>query len=131
MGSYLIYGAGALLVLWWLLGRGPSLLGVIKEAETQHDIQPIMEAVAQLPGRRRSFFFQRSIEILWHKWERELATHLIIQYATLHPDEKLSQYWIQQVLELEPKTAKRAFSTSFLDTYYQPDVASACGVASS
>ncbi len=131
MWTYVGYGAGALFLLWLWRGRGPSLITVVKEAEAQQDIKPIMTAVEKLSGKRRSYFMQQTIEILWRKWERELAANVIEQFAKLHPEEKISQYWIRQVLEFEPKAAKKAFTSSFLDNHYQADVAAMCGVASS
>lgn len=131
MWPYLGYGLGALAIAVLLLRRGPSLLRAVQEAEAQQDIQPIRHAVEQLSGKRRSHFFQRSIEILWQKWERELAAQVIQEFATLHPDEKISQYWIRQVLEFEPQTANKAFSSSFLEAHYRPEVAAMCGIASS
>jgi hypothetical protein len=120
------------LVAWALLARrGPSAVTLAREAARGQDPGPVLRAAAALPVGRRSAFFHAAIGELWASWNRPLAARLVREYAILCPDEKLCQYWLQQVLQVEPVVAREAFDPDFLTAVYRPEVAKSCCQGSS
>jgi hypothetical protein len=95
------------------------------------DIAPIVEAAEPLPQRQRSLFFQDAISLLWNNWQRRMAAQVVREFAARHYQEKIAQFWLRQVLEVEPETAGEILDEKFLSNYYQPSVAATCGRASS
>jgi hypothetical protein len=52
---------------------------------------------------------------------------LVLELARNHGSANIAQYWIRQVLTVEPQMAKEKFSKDFLRNHYQPEVAVKCG----
>ncbi len=130
MAIYLLGGIVVLAVIYSFLS-GPSVIRLVQQAKQEGDPRPLLEVAKDLSPARRSYFFQQAIDILWRSYERELATKVLREFVTLHPNEKICQYWLQQALELEGRTARKVLGSEFLDNYYRPDVAATCGIASS
>ncbi len=119
-------------VAWFLLAkRGPSPVVLAREAARSHDLTALLQAAAALPPAGRSAFFHGAITYLWTNWQRPLAASLAREYARQCPDEKLCQYWLRQVLEIEPEVAREAFDEPFLAGFYRPEVAKSCCQTSS
>lgn len=119
-----------ILALFWKLSS-PGNSRMLKQAVADNDIAPLVAEAEKLDGPRRSAFYQRVIKQLWEGWQRPLAVLLVREYARHHSDEKICQFWLKQVLEVEPDEAQRAFDDTFLKAHYQPEVANTCGVHSS
>ena len=122
-------GLALILLIWFINSRGPSLPKLVSESVRDEDISPLMVAVAGLPIKRRPFFFQEAIEMLWNSWHRVLATELIKEFVTMHPDDKIGQYWVQQAMDIEPETAKGILDDNFITSYYRQEIAATCGPA--
>ena len=105
----------------------PSLDKVVGQAAKQNDTGPILEAIAKMNAGARPSAYNRAIRRLWDGYQRPLAAELVIELAKNHGDSKIAQYWINQVLTVEPQTAKDKFSKEFLQNHYQPEVAAQCG----
>ena len=73
--------------------------------------------------------FHRAINRLWTSHERELATTLVRHLTVTHPEAKITQYWLNQTLTIEPALARENFDEDFLKRYFNPQVASQCGPA--
>ncbi len=73
--------------------------------------------------------YHRAINRLWTSHEREMATTLVRHLTLAHPQAKISQYWMNQALTIEPVIARENFSDDFLSQYFNPKVASQCGPA--
>lgn len=129
MAIYMLGGIVVLAVIYSFLA-GPSVVRLVQQAQDKGDPEPILNVAKGLPPARRSYFFQQAIDILWRCYERELATKVIREFVTLHPNEKICQYWLKQALELEGGTARKVLGSEFVDNYYRPDVAATCGFAS-
>lgn len=131
MTIYWVLGGIVALVVLYLATSGPSVVSLVQKAKKEESVEPILKAAKGLSPKRRSYFFQQSIELLWRSYERELATEVLREFVAMHPDEKICQYWLDQALEHEGRMARRVLGRQFLDTYYRPDVAATCGIASS
>ncbi len=123
---------GVAIAAWALLARrGPSALAAAREAVARDDLAPVLTVVATLPPERRGAFFHAAIRELWGAWHRPLAARLVREFATQCPDDTLCQYWLQQVLQIEPGVARDAFDEAFLTAVYRPEVAKSCCQGSS
>ena len=127
MFTWIIPAVAALVVLMWLARRGPSPAALAHKAAESQDLAPLLEAAAALPPAARSAFFHDAISYLWKNWQRPLAAHLAREYVSQCPDEKLCQYWLKQILEVEPQAARDAFDQAFLSRFFRPEVAKQCG----
>lgn len=113
----------------WLMGSASSVGKLVREAIKNKSPEPILEEGEKLEGRKQSFFYQRAIELLWNGYHRELAAHVIRAFAAAQPGEKLCQYWMKQLLELENEIAMETLGETFIQDHYMPEIAQTCGVA--
>ena len=105
----------------------PSLDKVVGQAAKQNDTGPISEAIAKMNAGARPSAYNRAIRRLWDGYQRPLATELVVELAKNHGDSNIAQYWIRQVMTVEPQMAKEKFSQEFIREHYQPEVAAKCG----
>lgn len=105
----------------------PSLAGVIREALDKKDVAPVIEAVDALRVSMRPTAYNHAIRRIWDAYERELAVDLIKYLAQNHNDSLIAQYWLKQLMQVEPELARRHLSSEFIKRYYQPEVAASCG----
>lgn len=105
----------------------PSLDKVVDQSAKQKDTGPILETIAKMNAGTRPSAYNRAIRRLWDGYQRPLAAELVVELAKNHGDVNIAQYWIKQVLTVEPQTAKDKFSKEFLQNHYQPEVAAQCG----
>jgi len=128
---YVIVALVVALIVFMLLKRGPSPYGLAKDAAEKGDIGELIRTAESLSPRKRFAFYQKAIAFLWEEWERPLAAQLVKEFSSRFPDEKISQFWMRRVMEVEPGVAKKLFNQRFLDDFYQPEVAQSCGLTSS
>ena len=107
----------------------PSLAKVVDQSAKQKDARPILEAISRMNAGARPSAYNRAIRRLWDGYQRPLAAELVVELARNHGDANIAQYWIRQVMTVEPHTAKDKFSKEFLKNHYQPEVAAQCGQA--
>jgi hypothetical protein len=119
----------ALIGVIMMMREQDAVASLVKEAVAEGKVKPIMRAGLELDSSAQPPFFLRAIEVLWNTWQRELAAQLAHDFVMLHPNEKLGQYWLRQVLEIEPDIAEEVLQPEFLDVYYQPNLAASCGPA--
>jgi hypothetical protein len=77
--------------------------------------------------KHHAAMYLKAIELLWGRWERGLAAKLVRELVVRFPEEKLGQFWLQKVIEVEPELAEEELGKEFLTTRYKPEVAAACG----
>lgn len=123
-------GVVCLIVLGLSL-RGTSLSKLVREAVQTNDVTNLLKAANMQSDGQRSFFYQRAIQQLWNGYHRVLAARVIRVFAMEYPDEKICQYWLRQLQEMEPEIAAEELDERFLEQHYLPEVAACCGVASS
>ena len=107
----------------------PSLDKVVDQSAKQETTQPILDAISKMNAGTRPSAYNRAIRRLWDGYQRPLAAEVVVELARNHGDANIAQYWIKQVLTVEPQTAKDKFSKEFLKNHYQPEVAAQCGQA--
>jgi len=134
MDPYVLAGAAVILAVGYVLFRragGPNIQSALDRAVEAEDIVSLVETIKKESAPRRSLLFQQSISFLWENWQRPLAVKLVKEFAREHSGEKICQYWLKQVLEVEPRVAGRELDKKFLEVHFRPDVASCCGKTSS
>lgn len=90
---------------------------------------PLLEHIEALAPDAQPNMYHRAIGRLWSGHERNMAVEVIRHLVVNHPDEKISQYWLNQVLTVEQRLARENFTEDFLSRYFNPKVASQCGPA--
>ena len=131
MEVYILVALGIVAVAFLVRKRGPSPYSLAKQAAERNSIEPIVHAARDLPPKSRSAYYQKAIGMLWENWQRPLAVQLIREFCSQHSEEKICQFWLRRVMEVEPATAKEVFDDRFLEENYRPEVAQACGLTSS
>ena len=101
----------------------------VQKGLAAQSIEPIVEQLAKGHPDAQPNLYHRAIGRLWSGHERELAATLVKHLTITHPEAKISQYWMNQVLTIEPALAKESFTDDFLARYFNPKIASQCGPA--
>lgn len=105
----------------------PSLDKVVGLSAKQNDNRPILEAISKMSAGAQPSAYNRAIRRLWDGYQRPLATELVVELAENHGESNIAQYWIKQVMTVEPQMAREKFSKEFIKDHYQPEVAAKCG----
>ncbi len=92
-------------------------------------LTPLVEHLSNGDNPAPPQMFHRAINRLWSGHERELATSLVRHLTVTHPEAKITQYWLNQTITIEPALARENFDDDFLKRYFNPQVASQCGPA--
>ncbi len=127
-------------VVWIALGVGvvaflvyrffvPSVDKLAEEAAKTKDLGPLKEAISKKFEASQPAAYNHAIRRLWDSFRRDLAVELIRDMAQNFAQQPITQYWLKQALQVEPKMTKRKLGKKFLDTYYLPDLANQCGPA--
>ncbi len=106
--------------------RPKGLSHAIKTARRTGDLSAIVGHIEHLPEAARPTTWDNAIGQLWRAYERETAARLVIE-AGLRSDAEIVQYWIRQVMEVEPEIAMAVFTPEFLNSCFNPSVASSMG----
>lgn len=119
---------GVLLVAF--LGRialeSSNLESAIDDALDGDDVEPIVDAVTAAPEDKQPTHWDYALGQLWQAYAREQAAELVMRAAE-ESDATILQYWIQQVIQVEPAIARDVFTDAFLAEHFEPDVAARCG----
>ncbi|MBN2493104.1 MAG: hypothetical protein JXR96_00830 [Deltaproteobacteria bacterium] len=121
-------GVGALIaaVIVWRLFV-PSLDRIIDAAIREGDLAPILSAIARKSESAQPAAYNHAIRRLWDGFQRkeaaELLRHMVRDFGTA----PIAQYWLKQVMTVEPSIARNQLGKKFYETYYLPDLAAQCG----
>ena len=125
--------------MWWLLGvvavgvavamafRRDPLTRAVETAISTADVKPVAEHVDGVPLASRHTAFDQAMRNLWERYERGLAARLARATAKPIATALVTQYWIKQILEVEPDVGREVFDDGFLEEVYHPDIAARCG----
>jgi hypothetical protein len=120
-------GGAAIVGLATTVGlRGTKLGRALKQARKTGEIGELARIIAASPEKGQETRWDHAITTLWQGYAREPATLLVVEAAT-ESNADIVQYWIGQVLQVEPELAQAHFSEEFLAEHFQPEVASKCG----
>jgi len=123
--AWLVVGVIVAFMGWRLLF--PGLDKAVKESIDSQDISPLVTAINKRPINSRPAAFNHAIKRMWDAFQRPMAIQLVKELVKDYGNKPIAQYWIKQVLQIEPRMAKKSFSKRFLQTYYRPELASKCG----
>ncbi len=118
--------AGAFVVFLLYRAVKTPLNKVVDAAAEKQETGLILEAIGQLRESARPAGYHRAIRRLWDRYNRPLAAELVKELAKSHAEIPIAQYWLKQVITVEPALAKSKFTKKFLRTYYQPEIAAKC-----
>jgi hypothetical protein len=90
------------------------------------ELGALVAAIETTPYSEQATQWDQAIGELWQSYAREEATRLVMEAAE-RSDADIIQYWIRQVLEVEPEIASEHFTQEFLEEHFQPEVAAKCG----
>ncbi|MEL6179418.1 MAG: hypothetical protein AAFS10_10715 [Myxococcota bacterium] len=120
-------GVGVLVIGFVAAGSRPGRLKrALQHARRTGELAPVVEAIERTPRPSQPNAWDQALSELWRAYERELAARLVME-AARRSDADIVQYWIRQVLEVEPEIAREVFTPSFVNEYFDPLVASRCG----
>lgn len=119
------------LALAWVIHRLrlPNLDKAAAEAARRGDIDILIQAINRRGIYSRPAAYHHALRYLWHNYQRPLAAKLAHHLASNHVESAIAQYWIKEILSIEPQIARKVFDKKFLQTYYHPEVAAQCGPA--
>jgi hypothetical protein len=112
---------------WLYRLKVPSLDSLVDRAIRQNDLSSVVKAIEARREKAQPAAYNRAIRRMWDGYQRKQAVELVKELVKNFPSVPISQYWIRQVLTVEPVMAKKGLSKQFLDTYYKPEVAARCG----
>ena len=107
-----------------MFGAGSS---PIKQARKAKDPTPLIEELAKKGEPARPTSFNRTFQQLWEAYDRDLAAQFLKASIPLMADARIVQYWIKQIMEVEPEISEELFDPDFLALHYRPDIAASCG----
>lgn len=126
MGFGLAIGV-AIVIILFIYFRPDAVSKATAQARSSRDLSPLIALLESVPENRRATCYDQAVKQLWSAYERPLAAQLVRAMAPKTSADKISQYWIRQVLEVEPELARETFDDSFLSSFYVPEVAAQCG----
>ena len=98
----------------------------LARARTTGDFEPLIAYVEGKSSAGQANEWDQILGELWRKYDRELAARLLM-VAAPRCDAKILQYWLGQVLSIEPEIAEEVFTPEFVQLHFKPDVAMSCG----
>ena len=118
------------LLIVFFLGRtalqSSQLERAMQRARQQGEVEPVAEAIAEMPADKQPAQFDQAIGKLWQGYARREAAELVVA-SMRRSDATILQYWAKQVLEVEPAIASEVFTEEFLAEHFRPEVAERCG----
>lgn len=105
----------------------PSLDSLADRAAREKDLAPLLLVIQRRPEGGQPTAYNHAIRRLWDSFQRPLAVELMRELAKNYGTTRITQYWLKQVQEVEPKLAMDKLGKQFLETYYLPELAAQCG----
>ncbi len=123
-----ILAAGAVLaaLVLWMRASAAPLHKLAQEAAASGDTSALRSYLRARSAFTRPAAYNSAIRMLWDAYQRPLTVGLIEDLGREHAEAYITQYWLDQLLNVEP-TLARDLDPEFLARTYQPDVASKCG----
>jgi len=122
----IVIGVIFLALVVFQMGAG-SLTKQVDHAAKTNNLVPVLEQIRKKSRDAQPAAFNLAIRRLWDQYHRPLAIELVKELAQDHKDAPITQYWLNQVLTVEPAMAKNLLSHEFVEAHFLPDVAAKCG----
>ena len=126
--TFLVIGGFILLIAVYTF-KPSGLMRATSKAISSGDIAPLVKRIEGESDANRATCFNKVVKAMWNSYERPLAAAFIRAIGPLVAGAHITQYWLKQVIEIEPELAKETFDDEFLHSYYRPEVAAQCGKA--
>ena len=127
---FIALGIGITVIIALFLGRTATETSRVSEAIAQTrqtgEVDGLVAVVEAHPPDKQATKWDHVIGELWQAYARREAARLVVEAAE-RSEATILQYWIRQVLEVEPDIAEEVFSDAFLEEHFRPDVAARCG----
>ncbi len=107
----------------------PSLDSLLEKATQSRDVGKVLENISKRSQSQRPNVYNRAIRALWDRYERELAVAIVRELARNHKEARITQYWLKQVQQVEPRLAREQLGEEFYETFFLPELAAQCGSA--
>ena len=121
-----LFGIVVLVALVVPMVRPRGVDSMIRQARKDGDLSKLSRMLCATPLATRADSIDQVCTRLWNLYERELVAELLTKIAP-STDDMIVQYWMRQVLEIEPEIAAETFTIGFLEEHFNPEVASKCG----
>ena len=121
--------AGSVAIVFFVARQAFQSSGIssaLAHARTTGEIDDLVTAIEASPEKEQPNHWDQAIGALWREYAREDAARLVIE-AAQRSEANVVQYWIRQVLEVEPEIASVVFTQEFMDASFRPEIAAACG----
>ncbi|HOX44761.1 MAG TPA: hypothetical protein PK668_14275 [Myxococcota bacterium] len=130
MGLWIGVGVGAGIFFFLLLSiLRPNLDRLVARAVQSGELGELQGFIEKRREGSQPAAYNYAIRRLWDGYHRELAARLARELARNFGTVPIAQYWLQQILQVEPAIASEQFDQEFLATYFVPEVAARCGKA--
>lgn len=126
--SALLLGGLAVFLLIYVAYRAmsPGVVREVARAQRSGDVERARELLAALEPAAQLDAYNRAIRQLWDAYDRELAVPLIVDLADRHTEQRIAQYWIDQLRRVEPELLEGPVREA-LAQLYRPEIAARCG----
>jgi hypothetical protein len=107
-------------------GSGGGFKATLKQAQKGGELEPLISAILAAPKVEQANRWDQALGHLWRTYERETAAKLARE-AAMRSEDNIIQYWLKQIMEVEPEIASEHFDQAFLMGFFRPEVAKSCG----
>ncbi|NMB75129.1 MAG: hypothetical protein GYA21_08360 [Myxococcales bacterium] len=121
-------GVAAFVALGWAVLL-PSISKEVARYQRTGDVAPLLARIRSRRPAARPAAFDLAIKTMWNAYQRELCPPLIRELAKDHTREPVAQYWLSQLMQVEPKMAREHLDQNFVSRFFLPDLAARCGRA--
>ena len=106
--------------------RRQTLAGAVKQARKLATPEPLVAYIKAQPAVVQADLWDQALGQLWQAYDRELVARTLVEVA---PGEEIMilQYWMKQVMEIEPEIAQARFTPGFMAAAWRPEIAAQCG----
>ncbi len=114
------------LLLIQIANRSSALEDALARARDTGEVEPVARALASDAEDDQATEWNEVIDDLWQSYHREEAARLVVE-AVDYTDATILQYWMREIMQVEPDIANKVFDEDFLEEHFDPEVASRCG----
>lgn len=107
----------------------PSLDTMLEKAIQSQDITQVLAWIAKKSESQRPTLYNHAVRALWDRYERKLAVQVTRDLASKHKEARITQYWLKQIQQVEPRLAKEQLGVEFYEAFFMPELAARCGSA--
>jgi len=125
--TWIIIGVAVIGVVAFSLLSAGGIESRARRAIKTRELDDVVDYIRGKSGEDKATAFNKAVKLMWDGYERALAAALVRRLAPEMGDVRIVQYWLKQVLEIEPEIATESFDDEFVDQCYRPDVARKCG----